>query len=551
MDELHGLLAAPANLTDSPDIGPPPIAHFEEGEAIAFEKRSGRRTSSDNSQLAEPSQPPSKTKLEARRKRRESIHSKDTAFEEFSNSTSKESIVTQGPTDSKGQSIKAGAKRKWNGKDENAQHLKEVEKSGEGTTGPMDEKISRSTANKVSERPPSRVDRAKEARGENSSVINASNRRVLGPKSANMSPAKSKIFDAKDKLIPTKETLLQRIKDRDNQKEKIRAKTPVEEYKPAIETTKPKKLDLSVSSEPETPAPPLDLFSPTSTEPSARQEGRGDTPPPPDLGPDTGTGSFGRSSRRSRGSVSYAEPNLRDKMRRPTKELVDAVGAEERARQAQAIKAENIESALASMKIKDEAVHTTVDASSNVISNWKGMPLEESHAQKRRQKSESTSPLSQKAQQQQNSDLPSSVTAERRRRTSILPRTATDSTEPNSPVSSKTSGAASTIAALAKPTAKRRQEGMVGLDLSEPAKDLTLQGFTNIERNSSGSIFDFTGSSPDAKKTLEREDDPVAAASSTSRTARSARRHSSVPALSEHGRGSLAISRRSRRESMA
>ena len=35
-----------------------------------------------------------------------------------------------------------------------------------------------------------------------------------------------------------------------------------------------------------------------------------------------------RPSRRSRGAVSYAEPNLRDKMRRPTKELVDAVAGE-------------------------------------------------------------------------------------------------------------------------------------------------------------------------------------------------------------------------------
>lgn len=38
----------------------------------------------------------------------------------------------------------------------------------------------------------------------------------------------------------------------------------------------------------------------------------------------------GRATRRPRGSVSYAEPNLRDKMRRPTKDLVDAVGADDR-----------------------------------------------------------------------------------------------------------------------------------------------------------------------------------------------------------------------------
>ncbi|KAK2790880.1 hypothetical protein FQN52_005325 [Onygenales sp. PD_12] len=74
---------------------------------------------------------------------------------------------------------------------------------------------------------------------------------------------------------------------------------------------------------PKTPAE-LDISSPFSTEPSGtRQESR-DTPPP-SLTSSTAWGGTSRPSRRSRGSVSYAEPNLRDKMRRPTKELVDAV----------------------------------------------------------------------------------------------------------------------------------------------------------------------------------------------------------------------------------
>ncbi|EFW23386.1 hypothetical protein D8B26_006876 [Coccidioides posadasii str. Silveira] len=49
----------------------------------------------------------------------------------------------------------------------------------------------------------------------------------------------------------------------------------------------------------------------------------------PEPGPTDGKASANtrtRQSRRSRGPVSYAEPNLRDKMRRPTEELVDAVG---------------------------------------------------------------------------------------------------------------------------------------------------------------------------------------------------------------------------------
>ena len=79
---------------------------------------------------------------------------------------------------------------------------------------------------------------------------------------------------------------------------------------------------------PETPAG-LDLFSPVSTEPSAVQHVLRDTPPPPDLKCSVpaadSRGSFGRTSRRAKGAVNYAEPNLRDKMRRPTKELADAV----------------------------------------------------------------------------------------------------------------------------------------------------------------------------------------------------------------------------------
>ncbi|OXV08782.1 hypothetical protein Egran_03456, partial [Elaphomyces granulatus] len=40
------------------------------------------------------------------------------------------------------------------------------------------------------------------------------------------------------------------------------------------------------------------------------------------------SGLVSRPTRRPRGAVSYAEPNLRDKMRRPTNEFVDAVGAD-------------------------------------------------------------------------------------------------------------------------------------------------------------------------------------------------------------------------------
>lgn len=66
-----------------------------------------------------------------------------------------------------------------------------------------------------------------------------------------------------------------------------------------------------------------ELLSPNSPEHIPPVEApRGDTPPPADI---SCMGETSRPSRRNRTSVSYAEPNLRDKMRRPTKDLVNAV----------------------------------------------------------------------------------------------------------------------------------------------------------------------------------------------------------------------------------
>ncbi|KAG5952987.1 hypothetical protein E4U53_007272 [Claviceps sorghi] len=82
----------------------------------------------------------------------------------------------------------------------------------------------------------------------------------------------------------------------------------------------------AMSNEPAMPVSEPALTSPSSPEPMSREdEPRGDTPPPADISPD---GEASRPSRRNRTTVSYAEPNLRVKMRRPTKELFDAVTGE-------------------------------------------------------------------------------------------------------------------------------------------------------------------------------------------------------------------------------
>lgn len=445
-------------------------------------------------------------------------------------------------------------------RDEDEQPLRAIEKDDfqfERKEAPKltVDKSSKTTISKGLDRPLSRAERNRGTAKENGASVSSAGRRALGPKSANtdpQSPAKVSVVGANDKPTFTREILAQTTRDQDSQREKPRAKTPVEPTKLTARSIKVKRPDNPISHEPETPAPPpLDLLSPASTEPSARQEGRGDTPPPPDLGPDTGTGSFGRASRRPRGSVSYAEPSLRDKMRRPTKELVDAVGAEERARQARAMKMGSIESALARIKTEDDNTDTLPD--------WKTMRVGDSQAQKERQKAETTSPLGQKAVVAPPADLPSSVSTERKRRASTLTRAEEEEEDEGGLAaattsrSSSSSGAASAIAALAM---HKRGPDQSGRHRREE------DGEGRSQRHSDRtSIYDFTGSSPVSKgKTTaveQEEEGEERAEAAESKPApapapsqRSARRHSSVPALSDHGRGSLAISRRTRRESM-
>ncbi|KAK1832657.1 hypothetical protein QBC39DRAFT_381216 [Podospora conica] len=80
---------------------------------------------------------------------------------------------------------------------------------------------------------------------------------------------------------------------------------------------------FELDTEPETSAPPM--ITPDTPDRSAPHEAPADTPPPGYLALN---GETARPSRRARSAVSYAEPNLRDKMRRPTKELFDAVAGE-------------------------------------------------------------------------------------------------------------------------------------------------------------------------------------------------------------------------------
>lgn len=164
----------------------------------------------------------------------------------------------------------------------------------------------------------------------------AHGRKPLAPKSANQdlnSPLKqaTKRLDAAPENSPVLPAA-----DRDAARAE-EVTTPVESTAQVSHDERPHAPPNSAArpplpTEPETPAPEEEtLPSPTSTAFSASIYARAplDTPPPTELNPLISTAdslTSGRPSRRSRTAVSYAQPNLRDKMRRPTEGFVDAVG---------------------------------------------------------------------------------------------------------------------------------------------------------------------------------------------------------------------------------
>ena len=327
------------------------------------------------------------------------------------------------------------------------------------------------------------------------------------------SPAKVS-HSSKDKVAEAKDDPAKIARGRNRLKDKTRPKYPgmARAKDTAIKDVEVRK---PVDAPPETPAPPPpELFSPGPSEPSAARAESRDTPPPPDLGPDTGTGSFGRASRRPKGNVNYAQPNLRDKMRRPTKELVDAVGAEERARIA---KAEGDVPKTVFIKQEENA---------DAIPMWKTNAPKNDE----RTRPEPTSPLGNKIGA---AELPASVVTERRRCT-FEPAHNDDVIDAVKPAS----GAASAIAALTAGTQrlKRREE-------EEPSRVVEQEEQTR-EPMDRTSIYDFTGSSPVEPSGKTVSD---AGQEALAKTIRSSRRHSSVPASTEPGKGSLVISRRGER----
>lgn len=213
--------------------------------------------------------------------------------------------------------------------------------------------------------------------------------------------------------------------------------------------------------EPETPAaPPEDLFSPTSSAPSTTRQISRDTPPPQEIGQD---GEGHRPSRRARASVNYAEPNLRDKMRRPAEGSIDAVTGEGKYRRASCVPAEDEQPTAA--KVKPEP-GTGDDAS------WRSKLLTASSASVY-----SNSPLSGKVADA----APIQEISQRKRRSSQL--------YTNNGDEEAKSGSGTDISALMSASRKAKPE------LSD--RDPVATAFKKMEKRMADlDIYEFSGSPP-------------------------------------------------------
>ncbi|KAL8810269.1 MAG: hypothetical protein Q9200_002709 [Gallowayella weberi] len=534
-DELLGLLPTSGDPADSPDLGPPPVAHFDTGDPIRFQCDPQARPKLQGEGDFNPA---GFANLETRRKRRESSQRGGHPMTEAVGLQ-----VEEAPPSSQlkaGHALKSGAKRKFSaretGERTNGAKTPEGDESQYNRNtiavqpAVMDPEnaasrhLEKQTGRGVSEAPLGNRDGSQE-KPKTTTKSALTGRVVLAPKSVNTdsvsSPVKSRRPAQGEKAAHSNRD----VSTKPGERSKSREQAPSEMFaRPAkvSEAAEPKPTSHNAPPAsrvpPETPAPPpLDIFSPDGSEPPATRPDSRDTPPPGDLDPEAthtnSFGSMGRASRRQRGSVSYVEPNLRDKMRRPTKELVDAVAAEERMQQKKHVKAESegegteplvtgeAPSKMRTVMVKKEPAHED-------IPNWKSLPITQVESEQDRLRAEAPSPLGIKAPAVK-VDLPASVVTERRRRLSILER----ERHPGE-VGPQGYGAGSTIAALIteKPKFKSRDN---------PRR--AAEAHTVTKPAETSDAFEIPESSP-----AEADDLSAKAKESRPAVTRTSRRHSSI-----------------------
>ncbi|TGO29666.1 hypothetical protein BPAE_0012g00200 [Botrytis paeoniae] len=444
--EIENMLAeVVAENEDSPDIGPPPVSQFVDEDPVKIDLAGKLAYEREDEPCLDPI---ISTNLEQRKKRKDSMVASDIRRNSRLELPAKrESTGT----------LKSGAKRKLSAREDeelestNANDIDDFQFTRVSIEERAKTKSAVSSA-KENTKPLKDVMSSK-GLSKDKPALAPSTRKVLAAKSVNNSPKKgaSSRNSNHDGIKPGKLNLF---------KESLSKEMPSEEKKmeniePIQQTMQPPLQVFNMQAEPETPAP-IDIFSPLSSHPSTnvRVESR-DTPPPSEMR-ESAEGQ--RPSRRARNSISYAEPNLRDKMRRPGKEFVNAVTADGKVR---------------AIRVDEEAGPTTINkikAEPESEDAWKQL-LTASNADH--------SPLTSKASVPLPDMLPSSITDHRRRRESILYLTESGSS------ASGSKSVAELLAESRKIKAKSKEQSTKGDDIKAALEDMDIYEFQGSPKRDS------------------------------------------------------------------
>ncbi|EME38558.1 hypothetical protein DOTSEDRAFT_161575, partial [Dothistroma septosporum NZE10] len=366
-DEIKSIrLSDQSASTGSPDIGPPPVAHFELGtsqeaslqeDALRSPVRDSRTVEAEEELL--PS-----INLETRRKRKDGSSKIEIR---------RHSILAQSPVkegiDAATTMLRTGAKRKLGDRE-----MDKPIKPPSSDDFTFSRRASAVQQSSDEEHASAREEKPVE---EASTDVTKPTRKVLGDKSVNMSPRKAEVRAGKPlkddlkkvappKLKASKESSTsERPPSRGRRVSSIPLPAPQDEVPATIELP-PSRPSTAEQLMPDTPAA-NDIFSPTS-EPSTK-DGARDTPPPANLSSAINTAEGGpRPSRRVRPAVSYKEPSLAAKMRRPGKEMVDAISGLQDPRRVMSSSSRSSSEPMSTSAVKVKAEPEDDDSS------WKSVP---------------------------------------------------------------------------------------------------------------------------------------------------------------------------------
>ncbi|EAA27390.1 hypothetical protein GE21DRAFT_3169 [Neurospora crassa] len=333
-EEILALCMQADDSNDSPDIGPPPVSRFVEDDMVipcspSPNKNAEAEETETTEQVEESPRalqvPPSLSppKLDYDRRPNMILFSppKESRVAEPSKMFSPPPMEPpkQSTSAVPSETIRAGLKRKLNGDNQNepnkATKLQQGKENGNET----------GIKKGLSARDPHKRKSIKETATKPRAPLSAksTNEHIVSPKKPakphqvadDFKPVKvHKASKGKEKVdlpAPDKKSAVE-----ETQGNSTSAFTKVEILPPALEPTP------EVAEIPETDI----LITPGTPERASESTVvTHDTPPPAHI---SSNGETSRPSRRARAAISYTEPNLRDKMRRPTKELFDAVSGE-------------------------------------------------------------------------------------------------------------------------------------------------------------------------------------------------------------------------------